>query len=93
MAVLCVDEVIVFDDKSKAPMDGATGFSRAGERAGLEKRVHPHVFRHMFAVDLSQRSCPLPVISQALGHTNVVVTAQYLRHLDPRAVIEATQGL
>lgn len=67
-------------------------FSRAGVAAGIEKRVHPHVFRHMFAVELSQGGRSLPLISQALGHADVVITAQYLRHLDPRAVIEATRG-
>lgn len=67
-------------------------FRRAGERAGIDKRVHPHVFRHMFAVELSQGGRSLPLISQALGHKDVVITAEYLRHLNPQAVIEATRG-
>lgn len=62
-------------------------FARAGRDANLDKRVYPHVFRHMFAVDLNRRGVPIAVISERMGHANIIVTAQYLAHLDPRAVI------
>jgi len=42
---------------------------------GLE--VHPHVFRHTFAVDLTMRGVPQAVIQRLLGHANPATTSRY----------------
>lgn len=56
-------------------------FRLAGQRARIGKRVHPHVFRHMFAVEMSQRGETLAFISRAMGHADDAITAEYLRQL------------
>jgi site-specific recombinase XerD len=60
---------------------------RRADRAGIEKRVHPHALRHSYAFELSERGTPPNVIQQALGHTSLQVTDAYLRHIAPADVI------
>lgn len=64
-------------------------FSRLGERAEIEKRVHPHGLRHTCAVELSREGVPVHVISATLGHASVATTAHYLAHCEPREVVQA----
>jgi site-specific recombinase XerD len=55
----------------------------AAERAGIEKRVAPHQFRHTFAVELTREGRPVWEIQQLLGHASLDGTAHYLAGLDP----------
>jgi integrase/recombinase XerD len=65
---------------------------RLRDRAGIEKRVHPHGFRHTHAFELAMEGVPMHVIQRQLGHSNLATTARYLDHLAPAQVIEATRG-
>lgn len=57
--------------------------------AGIEKRVHPHGFRHSRAVDLVKNGAPLPVIQAAYGHSSLQTTQTYVSHLAPQEVVDA----
>lgn len=59
------------------------------DKCGIEKRVHPHGFRHTFAAELAQEGVDLRVIQKALGHSSVAITQIYVDHLYPGQVIEA----
>lgn len=61
-------------------------------RAGLDKRLHFHGFRHTFAWELAGEGVPMHIIQKALGHSNLNTTAIYLDHLNPLDVIEATRN-
>lgn len=51
------------------------------EKAGIEKRVHPHGFRHTCAVDLHHREkAPAQLVQKWLGHRSLETTARYLDH-------------
>ena len=54
---------------------------RLAERAGLERRVHPHGLRHTHAADLARTGVPVLAIQQQLGHSSLVTTARYLRRV------------
>jgi integrase/recombinase XerD len=62
---------------------------RLAFKAGIEKRVHAHGFRHTHAAQLRAEGVDIAIISRQLGHTNITTTARYLDHLAPTAVIEA----
>lgn len=61
---------------------------RLAERAGVEKRVHPHGLRHAFAAGLMAEGKPFNKISAALGHNSVATTAVYLNHIQPQEVVD-----
>ncbi|MCH9649609.1 MAG: site-specific integrase, partial [Deltaproteobacteria bacterium] len=69
-------------------------FQRLKERAGIEKRVHPHGLRHSHAHYLSMTGkVPLTAIQGQLGHTNLTTTARYLDHLAPEARVAILRGI
>ena len=63
--------------------------SRAGEAAGLGKRVHPHGLRHSMAAELAREGVPATLIQRQLGHGSLGTTNTYLQSIAPAEVIEA----
>jgi site-specific recombinase XerD len=48
----------------------------------IGKNVHPHTFRHSFAINSVRHGVDLRRLQQVLGHTNINTTAVYLRFND-----------
>jgi site-specific recombinase XerD len=66
---------------------------RLAENAGIDKRVHPHGFRHTFAVELRQAGMDVGAISKLLGHSSIAVTTRYLDHLTNDQAISALTAI
>ncbi len=49
------------------------------KRAGIEKRVYPHLMRHSLASHLVSRNCSLLTLQNLLGHSQLNTTQLYLR--------------
>jgi site-specific recombinase XerD len=61
---------------------------RLARQAGIERRVHPHAFRHTFAVEMARAGMPAPLLQRLLGHSNLGTTTTYLASLSPEEAIE-----
>jgi site-specific recombinase XerD len=64
---------------------------RLGDKAGVEKRVHPHGLRHSMSYELMMEGVPVPIIQQQLGHTSLATTQRYLDHIAPKDLVETMQ--
>jgi site-specific recombinase XerD len=68
-----------------------TMLRRLARRAGVTRRVHPHAFRHTYAVECSREGIAPELLRRQLGHASLHTTTVYLQGIAPADVIEAMQ--
>ncbi len=57
-------------------------FARLGKKAGIDKRVHPHMLRHTFGTDLYRETKNIRLVQKALGHADLSTTMIYTHIVD-----------
>jgi integrase/recombinase XerD len=64
----------------------------AVERAGIDKTVSPHTFRHSFATHLLAGGASIRQVQEMLGHESIVTTEVYT-HLDTTRLRETVEKI
>ena len=67
-----------------------TVLKQAARRAGIEKRISPHTFRHSFATHLLEGGASIRQVQEMLGHENIITTEIYT-HLDNEHLRETVE--
>jgi len=57
---------------------------KAVKEANIQKRVHPHTFRHGFATALLENGADPRTVQEMLGHENIQTTMRYMHVTDNR---------
>lgn len=76
---------------SRAPYSPMTpraiekAMQKIGERAEINRRIHPHILRHTFASNAINAGMDITIIQRLLGHTDPKTTLIYAE-LSPRTV-------
>jgi site-specific recombinase XerD len=65
---------------------------RLARQAGIERRVHPHALRHTCAFEMVEEGIGVHAIKDALGHSSLATTDRYLRHLNPRQLLDTMRA-
>jgi site-specific recombinase XerD len=60
---------------------------RLAQKAGIERRCHPHALRHSFSYEAASENVPLHVLQMQLGHSNLSTTQRYISHVNPTQVV------
>lgn len=66
--------------------------ARCAHRAGIDRRVTPHVFRHTYATQMLAAGLTIREVQTLLGHSDVSTTMIYT-HVDPAALAAKLAGL
>ena len=69
------------------------GLKRVAELAGVSVNLTTYVARHSFATVLKKSGVSIPLISEALGHSDLATTQIYLDSFDNSQIDEAMKNL
>jgi integrase/recombinase XerD len=85
------DEAHLFVSRAGRPLGRETVWrivNRAAAKAGIRKRIYPHLLRHSFATHLLEGGANLRVVQELLGHTDIATTEIYT-HVEQSRLREA----
>lgn len=72
------------------PQDFITDLKKRAKKAGITKRVHPHLFRHSFGTQLIMSGVDITMVASILGHKDIQTTYDNYVHLADETLKKAT---
>lgn len=72
------------------PQDFVVTLKERAEKAGIRKRVYPHLFRHSFATHLLTSGVDITLVASLLNHKDIQTTFNNYVHLADESLKKAT---
>lgn len=66
---------------------------RLANKAGVDKNIHNHSLRHLWATSMLDHDVPLEKIQLCMGHSDISVTTRYAKIRNEREVIRDTMDI
>ena len=63
------------------PITAEKMLERLGKRAGIARKVTPHILRHSYAVNSLLKGTDIVTLQRRLGHSKLDTTAIYLKYV------------
>lgn len=85
----------IFDTRSHKKINDRNcrrGLVLYARRAGIDRSIGPHAFRHTVAKELDEEGVSMRKIQIILGHADLSTTAKYLSHIGSKEGVEALQA-
>ena len=93
MKVAKEDSDILFLNRNGNKLTRAMIFTivkKQAQKAGIDKSISPHTFRHSFATHLLENGADLRTIQLMMGHESITTTEVYT-HLDNKHLKQVMQ--
>lgn len=83
-----VDNLFVSNRRTPLDPDNINNtLKKLARRAGVDKNVHNHSFRHMFATTMLDHNVSIEKIQLCLGHSDITTTTRYAKIRNEREVV------
>lgn len=64
----------------------------AARKAGINRKIHPHLLRHTFATEMYHQGVPVDALRHILGHSSTTDTSLYI-HIAEKVKVETLEHL
>ena len=89
-----IDNLFVSNQHTKMNPDSINKtLKRLASKAGVEKNVHNHSLRHLWATSMLDHNVPLERIQLCMGHSDISVTTRYAKVRNEREVVRETMDI
>jgi site-specific recombinase XerD len=66
---------------------------RLAKKAGIEKNIHNHSLRHLWATCMLDNNVPIENIQLCMGHSDISVTTRYAKIRNAQKVVRETMEI
>ena len=89
-----VDNLFVSNQHTKMNPDSVNRtLKKLANKAGIDKNVHNHSLRHLWATCMLDNDVPLERIQLCMGHSDISVTTRYAKIRNEREVVRETMEI
>lgn len=89
-----VDNLFVSNQHTKMNPDSVNKtLKKLASKAGIDKNVHNHSLRHLWATCMLDNNVPLERIQLCMGHSDISVTTRYAKIRNEREVVRETMEI
>lgn len=90
----CIDNLFVSNNGTPMTKEGINkSLKLAAKKAGIDKNVHNHSFRHLWATSMLDHNVPLERIQLCMGHSDISVTTRYAKIRNEQKVVRDTMDI